>query len=369
MGSVFFITRSVGSVPDSLDGVNNTAPSYSPPLALCVIFPRVEASPSLTPGARGTLCPSCGSSAARLLEMIRYREIWNRLREDCGARFSDEVVRRNTPGEEAALFECGSCGVYFFDRAVAGDAEFYRELGESPKYYSSWKWEFDWVRSRLHPSAEVLDVGCGSGDFLAAIASGVRRAVGLDWSPAAVALSRARGLDVREGDLAGHAAEFAGGFDAVCAFHVLEHLPEPAGFLVSLRRCLRPGGSLYLSVPNRMRSDRAPLEPLDCPPHHITRWSPASLAAIVRRSGLLPAEVVTEPVDLSIPRDRLREGIRKGVGNFPAVGGFLGTWLPRAAWRVVFFPPLLSLYRRYGMLERAGFFGLSVAVRCVEIPS
>jgi hypothetical protein len=30
---------------------------------------------------------------------------------------------------------------------------------------------------------------------------------------------------------------------------------------------------------------------------------------------------------------------------------------------------LLSLYRRYGVLERAGFFGLSVAVRCVEIPS
>ncbi len=369
MGSVFFITRSVGSVPDSPHDVNGRARSYTPPRALCVIFPRVEASPSLTPGDRGTRCPCCGSTAARLLELIPYRDIWNRLRNEWGARFSDEVVRRNTPGEETALFECGSCEVHFFDRAVAGDAEFYRELGESPKYYSSWKWEFDWVKARIARGAAVLDVGCGGGDFLAGIAPAAGRVVGVEWSSPAVARARAQGLDVREGDLAGVAAEFAGGFDAVCAFHVLEHLQEPSGFLGSLRRCLRPGGSLYLSVPNRMRSGRAPLEPLDCPPHHMTRWSPASLAAIARRSGLLPAEVATEPVELSIPRDRLRERIRDAAGKVPAVGGLLGTWLPRAAWRAVFFPPLLSLYRRYGVLERAGFFGLSVAVRCVETPS
>jgi SAM-dependent methyltransferase len=279
------------------------------------------------------------------------------------------VVGRNTPGEETALFECGICGAQFFDPLAAGDADFYRELGESPRYYASWKWEFDWVKERLPPGVAVLDVGCGSGEFLAGIAPGAGRAVGLEFSPAASARARERGLEVMEGDLAARSGEFARSFDSVCAFHVLEHLPDPVDFLKSLRRCLRVGGSLYVSVPNRMRSGKAPLEPLDCPPHHLTRWSPASLAALVRRSGLLPAEVATEPVELSIPRDRLRERIRDIVGNVPAVGGMLETWLPRAAWRVVFFPPLLSLYRRYGVLERADFFGLSVVVRCIEAPS
>ena len=67
MGSVFFITRSVGSVPDSPHGVNDQARSYSPPLELCDIFPRVEASPSLTPGDRGTRCPCCGAISGALL--------------------------------------------------------------------------------------------------------------------------------------------------------------------------------------------------------------------------------------------------------------------------------------------------------------
>lgn len=325
----------------------------------------------ISPAAdREIRCLSCGApSGARLLERIPYSEIWDRLRDEWEASFSEDVVRHHTPCQETALLECPRCAVHFFDPPVAGNADFYRELGDSPRYYSPWKWEFDWVKARIASGADVLDVGCGGGDFLAGIATVAGRAVGVEWSPPAVARARARGVDVREGDLAGYASEFAGGFDAVCAFHVLEHLPEPAGFLKSLRRCLRPGGSLYLSVPNRMRSGRAPFEPLDCPPHHLTRWSPVSLAAIARRSGLLPTEVATEPVELSIPRDRLRERIRDGVGKVPAVGGILGIWLPRAAWRVVFFSPLLSLYRRYGVLERAGFFGLSVAVRCVETPS
>ncbi len=132
---------------------------------------------------------------------------------------------------------------------------------------------------------------------------------------------------------------------------------------------LRPGGFLCLSVPNRMRSRSAQLAPLDCPPHHLTRWSPASLATIARRSGLLPAEVATEPVEVSTPRDRLRERIRDGVGKVSAVGRLLGTWFPLAAWRAVFFPPLLTIYQRHGVLERAEIFGLSVAVCCVETPS
>jgi len=248
---------------------------------------------------------------------------------------------------------------------LPGDSDFYRALGETLAYYS-WRWEFDWVKERLPTGAAVLDVGCGGGEFLAGIAGVAGHTVGLERSPAAIARARGLGLDVREGDVAEYAAEFAGTFDAVCSFHVLEHLRDPPGFLGSLRKCLGPGGSLYVSVPNRLRSRRPSLDPLDCPPHHLTRWSPASLAGLVRRIGLIPVEVATEPVKISMLRPRLRERMRDVMGRAPVVGCLLGRWLPKKACRVVFFSPLFSLCHRYGVLERAGFFGHSVAVRCVK---
>ena len=301
--------------------------------------------------------------------MVPFREIWDGLRVTWGARFSEEVIRRHTPSGEVSLLECPSCGVQFFDPSVAGDAGFYRELGTSPRYYSPWKWEFDWVKARLAAGAAVLDVGCGSGDFLAHVAPKVRRAAGLEYSLPAVAAARARGLEVLEGGLAERAADFEGSCDAVCAFHVLEHAPDPVSFLGLMRRCLRPGGFVFLSVPNRFRSGRLSFEPLDCPPHHLTRWSPAALEAFVRRAGLAVVETASEPVDVAIPRERLRERVRAAAEKIPGAGRVLGKWLPPLAWRLVLSSPLAALYRRTGILERAGFHGFSVAVRCGEVRS
>ena len=136
----------------------------------------------------------------------------------------------------------------------------------------------------------------------------------------------------------------------------------------TLRRCLRPGGSLFLSVPNRMRSGRAAAEPLDSPPHHLTRWSRRSLEMLAGAAGLRMREIALEPVELSVPRDRLRERIRSAVSGIPVVGGFLGTMAPALAWRILLPAPLAPLYRRAGVFERAGMFGMSMAARFTEPP-
>jgi len=294
---------------------------------------------------------------------VPYREIWRALVEDLGFRFSRQTVRENTPCEETTLFQCGNCDLQFFDPNAPGNPEFYRALGENPLYYSPWKWEFGWTISRLSPSAEVLDVGCGRGDFLAALREKSARAVGLDESETAVLEARSRGLDALAGDLSAHADAFEGAFTDVCAFHVLEHLTDPAGFVSSLRRCLRPGGSLFLSVPNRARSGRSAFEPLDCPPHHVTRWSPEALQRLARGSGFRTREIALEPVELSVPRDLLRERVRSAVTGIPAAGGLLGKLLPALAWRILLPAPLAALYRRMGLFERAGLVGMSVAAR------
>jgi hypothetical protein len=86
----------------------------------------------------------------------------------------------------------------------------------------------------------------------------------------------------------------------------------------------------------------------------------------LRRLGdLLEAplrEIALEPVELSMPSGDLREWVRIRAQRMPA-GKFLGAWCPRIVPRLVFFPPFVALYRRFRVLERRGYYGLSMAAR------
>lgn len=95
----------------------------------------------------------------------------------------------------------------------------------------------------------VLEVGCGNGKTLAAIAVNNAGVVGIDCSAAAIALARRSVRDAAHLLVADvRALPFRGGsYDAVCAFHVLGHMEEgdrrrAAG---ALSRVLREGGSLF----------------------------------------------------------------------------------------------------------------------------
>jgi SAM-dependent methyltransferase len=98
-----------------------------------------------------------------------------------------------------------------------------------------------------------LDVGCAHGYTLARLERRYET-VGIDISRYAIDRAReiAPGSKVVEADfLAGMPPEVAsGGFDAILAKYVLEHLPEPARALQLLAGLLAPGGFLLYSVPN-----------------------------------------------------------------------------------------------------------------------
>jgi SAM-dependent methyltransferase len=102
----------------------------------------------------------------------------------------------------------------------------------------------------LRPPRRILDVGCATGDLLAAIrARGNLAVTGVEPSEDAARSARARGLDVRTGFL--EDAEFPdGAFDTLVASHTLEHVPDPLAFLREARRVLSSRGVLLLWLPN-----------------------------------------------------------------------------------------------------------------------
>ena len=140
---------------------------------------------------------------------------------------------------------------------------------------------------RPRAAARVLDVGCGNGDFLVEMRAAGWSAEGLETDARAVALARARGLDVREGALEPGAYP-PGSFDAITFNHVLEHLHDPVATLRAAREILRGDGLLWVATPNlaspgHTRYGRAwrGLEP----PRHLILFSPSALVIALERAG------------------------------------------------------------------------------------
>jgi SAM-dependent methyltransferase len=97
----------------------------------------------------------------------------------------------------------------------------------------------------------VLDAGCGSGLLAAALLAKGAVVTGFDASPAMLRLARQNlgaGADLRVADL-GRPLPFAdGAFDDVVVSLVLHYLRDWTAPLAELRRVLKPGGRLILSV-------------------------------------------------------------------------------------------------------------------------
>lgn len=106
------------------------------------------------------------------------------------------------------------------------------------------------IGSRGDAPPRILMVGCGDG-----IELDVAR--GLGWAPegydvdptTTIEVAAARGVPVHSGPFAELSLPEAS-FDAVFMDQVLEHLKDPIPYLATSHRLLKPGGVLYLGLPN-----------------------------------------------------------------------------------------------------------------------
>ncbi len=201
-------------------------------------------------------CPICGSD-----------------KHDLALTAIDETVTK----ESFSIQACDTCGFHFTSpRPEEGSLGKYYQSGEYISHSAQARTFRDRVYralrrltvkgkhrllARTHPSGHVLDVGCGTGDFLFHLQQKGYQCQGIELSRAARSLSKEKGLRVHEklSDLASVPT-----FDIITLWHVLEHLADPMATLVQLKGMLKPNGLLVIAVPDRESWDAK---------HYGSKWA------------------------------------------------------------------------------------------------
>lgn len=161
-------------------------------------------------------------------------------------------------------YECGSCTTVFVSPPpdAATLREFYAQsLGEQDSslcwtgtrrhVHALWRHVLETART-LAGEGPLLDIGCGSGQFLEfAHAQGWRDCTGIEVSEQAASLARSRpGVRVITADLTSVRLEPLR-YALVALWDVLEHTADPAALLDTAHGAIRPGGVVVAGTPNR----------------------------------------------------------------------------------------------------------------------
>jgi 2-polyprenyl-3-methyl-5-hydroxy-6-metoxy-1,4-benzoquinol methylase len=167
-------------------------------------------------------------------------------------------------GETFSLVKCQECGLVstfpqpsqvFLEQLYS--PEHYQDHTVSGAYCSDETLstaDFEHVLGRMSVLAgdkgTLLDVGCGRGLFLGRAAKHGWSVQGIEPSPYAGGIARdTLGDRVRVGyfDASSYPPST---FDAVTLWYVLEHVPDPRAILEQAAKVLKPGGVVFVAVPN-----------------------------------------------------------------------------------------------------------------------
>jgi SAM-dependent methyltransferase len=167
----------------------------------------------------------------------------------CAAR----CHRRILGGDDWHLLRCRACGLYFRDPVpsetmrrhydtVYDDDDTSEHIDERRRtLFSAFLDGFPPARR-----GRLLDVGCGSGEFLGLARERGWQVEGVEVSARGAALAGARGLTVHPAveDLKDES------YDLVTLWNVVDFFPRPLAQMRDIRRVLVPGGTVFLRAPN-----------------------------------------------------------------------------------------------------------------------
>lgn len=292
----------------------------------------------------------------------------------CGQKEATVASRRSRHGDPLLTVSCNDCGLFRNDPLPT--SEELRRFHEveyrasykgvrTPKprnvYRSALlaKHRLQQLGRRLPPAARILDVGSGSGEWLAALQQADHLVSGVEPDPSYGEYARRQyRVNVEtSGILDLQRAENS--LDVITLFHVLEHLPDPLAALAKFRGWLRPGGLLIVEVPNTNCRHQHPAGRFHHA--HVIGFTSESLDYAVRESGWERIELSLGDHDRNLLAVLRKPQPGEGV-PFPTAPKPLPPPLITTTGAIIQYYLRLTTYARF--LARMGrFAGEWVAVR------
>jgi 2-polyprenyl-3-methyl-5-hydroxy-6-metoxy-1,4-benzoquinol methylase len=267
------------TAPELLARLADGFRSVRPKLATSAGESRVEAGPLGTRGAlwHAKIAENPGFGVARSEDGA-----WGWLVREVGGTW---VFENTPPVYEESYFE--------------GDS---KQAGGYGQYAAQAGWRLEKAARQLRElqtisgvtSGRALDLGSGYGYFRAALAAAAYEHEGIEISlHARKVAEKLYGFSTMGGTLDDYGTEFAGRYQLITLWDVIEHVADPVLLLGRVAACLAPGGVVAIKTPN-----------LDCPEaevfgpyyhslkrEHLVYFTPKSLEQAARLAGLRTLQV------------------------------------------------------------------------------
>jgi SAM-dependent methyltransferase len=191
-------------------------------------------------------CPVCGESVNSLIKCVP----------------ADPWYRQRYAIDTASIVRCGKCGMMYTNPVLDDEindslyvsSDGYASEAETISSATDLFWEdqevclVEILAQQEAVSGRILDFGCGNGGL---VYLGQRAGLdihGIDLDERRIGLAKRYG--VRNVEVSFSSTLEDACFDAVCCLHVLEHLKDCRSVVAEFDRLLRPGGLLFVAVPN-----------------------------------------------------------------------------------------------------------------------
>ncbi len=209
---------------------------------------------------------------------------------------------------------CGKCQVVFFTPMPTGEElDFFYNNGYHNNFSKSTMVGCSFAENRYaalealltaylpslidSPNKSLLDVGCGTGDFLKVAQQAGWHISGTELGQDAVeqATQKLGDCVVLQGDISTLDLP-ANAYSLITSYHVIEHLLDPVKKLKQCCRLLSPEGALFVETPNinsigaRIRGSKWSHI---TPPEHIVYFSPHSLKYALHKAGFNRVLILT----------------------------------------------------------------------------